>query len=640
LALSVRLRYLEIGAVAIALAFVIASLLFPPSTPARNPAPMTIEGTGFQPGGVYTTTDDSTLPAAVPTVGSWLGGDGSIGLIRTPWRPVSVSRVFVFVAGYPNNRGMDLHLEVRCGATTSVLPVVIANPGEHWREASIDVPSCATAADIRLVARDGSSGFQGWLGTSDVLASIPGPGLRSTVVELLRLLGSLVLAFVLVFVPGLVLARRFPVFSAASLVALPGLTMLFVCGLFAWRLLKQHVGATYCSAIVLVVLVALLWRMIRDPLPLTAALPYRRVFAVAVCVIIIAAGRSLYSLGPANELYGGTISRTLEPGDRSDSRISFHVVQLAANGAGAYGALAQTLLSPWTFSDRGPIAGFIATPIVMASGGRPPDVMPDQRWLPFDPQGFAAYRAAMFVLASTVFFSLFGLVAEMVGGRAGLFAVAVAALAPFVLHETWFTWPKIFATSMVLVAAYLVVRRRVVPAGAFVGVAYLIHPSALFAVPALLALVATLRATEPRRAVLRASIMLIAGPIATMILWRVLNGDHYSQAGFFGYIVADNGAGPGIGAWIYDRAVSLANTLIPLWLPLVNRSSPEINGLGGVRLSLVDHLEFAYWCTLPFGLGLLYVVPFTRLLIRTARRALLPRRLRSFGSIGVQRRRV
>ena len=50
--------------------------------------------------------------------------------------------------------------------------------------------------------------------------------------------------------------------------------------------------------------------------------------ALAAAALAAALGRTLWSLGPPGELYGGTISRTLEVGDRSDSRISYHVVSL------------------------------------------------------------------------------------------------------------------------------------------------------------------------------------------------------------------------------------------------------------------------------------------------------------------------
>jgi hypothetical protein len=121
----------------------------------------------------------------------------------------------------------------------------------------------------------------------------------------------------------------------------------------------------------------------------------RRVLLVVGCVLGLAIGRSLWSLGPQGELYASTISRTLEVGDRSDSRISFEVTQLVARGEGPYSPLARSLFRPYNFSSRGPLPGLAASPVVLLAGGRPPAQRPDNPWLPFDPQGFMAYRLAM-----------------------------------------------------------------------------------------------------------------------------------------------------------------------------------------------------------------------------------------------------
>ena len=124
------------------------------------------------------------------------------------------------------------------------------------------------------------------------------------------------------------------------------------------------------------------------------------------CALGIAIGRALWALGPLYELYGGMVSRTLEVGGRSDSRIPFVIVQLVANGAGPFSKLAAAYLNPFDFSSRGPLAGLASTPIVLARGGRPPVDLPNQPWMPFDPQGFMAFRIAMMTFAATSLLSL------------------------------------------------------------------------------------------------------------------------------------------------------------------------------------------------------------------------------------------
>ena len=102
----------------------------------------------------------------------------------------------------------------------------------------------------------------------------------------------------------------------------------------------------------------------------------------------LAVARSLWSLGPPGELYAGTIYRTLDVGHQPDSRISFHVVELIANGNSPFGTAADSYFFPYTFSDRGPLAGLASAPLILLSGETPPAVIGTPPWLPFDPQGF------------------------------------------------------------------------------------------------------------------------------------------------------------------------------------------------------------------------------------------------------------
>ena len=77
-----------------------------------------------------------------------------------------------------------------------------------------------------------------------------------------------------------------------------------------------------------------------------------------------AIGRALWSLGPEGELFAGTISRTLQVGDRSDSRIPFLIPQLIAHHHGPYSQIATEYFAPYNFSSRGPLPGLASAPIV------------------------------------------------------------------------------------------------------------------------------------------------------------------------------------------------------------------------------------------------------------------------------------
>src|SRR5207237_8014547 len=122
--------------------------------------------------------------------------------------------------------------------------------------------------------------------------------------------------------------------------------------------------------------------------------------------------------------------------------------------------------------------------------GEPPVTVGTQRWLPFAPQGFVGYRLAMMTMASTSFLSLWTLTKRLAGELAGRFAVLLAATTPFLVHEIWFTWPKLLAASLVLLAAVALIDRHPLLAGVLLGLGYLVHPIALLSAPilALLAL--------------------------------------------------------------------------------------------------------------------------------------------------------
>jgi hypothetical protein len=109
-------------------------------------------------------------------------------------------------------------------------------------------------------------------------------------------------------------------------------------------------------------------------------------------------------------------------------------------------------------------------------------------WTPFDAQGFMAYRLAMMTFASTSFLSVWALTRRLAGERAAWLAVLLGVTTPFLVHEIWFTWPKLLAASFVLMAALRLLDRRWISAGVFVGVGYLVHPLVLLSIPALLLL--------------------------------------------------------------------------------------------------------------------------------------------------------
>ena len=186
-----------------------------------------------------------------------------------------------------------------------------------------------------------------------------------------------------------------------------------------------------------------------------------RALLIVGCALGFAIARALWSLGPAGELYAGTISRTLEVGGRSDSRIPFMILQLVANG-GPPTAKPAPPFSPYNFSSRGPLAGLASTPVVLLTGGsrrRPAE----QPWRPFDPQGFMAFRLAM-MLRLPPRSSRSGPGAPARRQPGGAVRAAAGRHHPVPDARVWFTWPKLLGRVVVSWAARVIERAASGPA--------------------------------------------------------------------------------------------------------------------------------------------------------------------------------
>lgn len=441
---------------------------------------------------------------------------------------------------------------------------------------------------------------------------MPG-GLRAQVLDLLRVLCTTALVLVVVLGPGVVLrsllGRRE---VGLGFLPLPGIVLLICVGGLAWVLAKP-VGAHVVSFAVLTpVLAGLLYGALRAGPEGMLEPGERRALLTVGCLLGLAIARALWSLGPEGELFAGGISRTLEVGSRPDSRIPFHVVQLVANGTAPYSELGSSYFSPYNFSSRGPLAGIASAPLVLMAGGTPPTGLPDGiSWTPFDPQGFMAFRLAMMTLSSTALLSLWTLTRRLAGARAAQFAVLLAATTPFLLHETWFTWPKMLAASMALLTAVLLIERRPLSAGLVLGFGYLMHPVALLSLPALLLLALwPLAGAQLKRPQVKQALWLLFGVGVFVLLWRLVNGSNFRQDDFLIYLTE---AGPGIQAspwadpatWGADRLESIGNTLVPMLLALAHGDNPSINFFGGTSPPII-HIFFQYWNTLPFGVGIVF----------------------------------
>ncbi len=446
-------------------------------------------------------------------------------------------------------------------------------------------------------------------------------GLREQLLDLLHVLGTTALALALLLGPGIAWRALGEGRTSLGFLFLPGLALLIAIGGLAWALGGEVAPRTVCFALagpaLGFLLGVLLWagpEEILEP-------EERRCLLVVGCVLGLAIARALWSLGPEGELYAGTISRTLEVGDRSDSRISFILPQLVANHEGPYGPLGIEQFSPYNFSSRGPLPGLASAPVVLLAGGHPPASYPDQPWAPFDLQGFMAYRLAMMTFACTAFVTLWDLVRRLAGDTAARLALLLAATTPFLVHEVWFTWPKMLAAALVLLAAICVIGGRPALAGLLAGLGYLMHPVALLSLPVLAVLALwPLRGARWNRPRLARLLWLAAGLAVFVVAWRLLNGSHYDQSSFLNYLTEAGGnLHPPLGEWLDFRLKSLGNTLVPFLLPAGSSTNPSINAVGGASGTTV-HFFFQYWNTLPFAVGIVFFPVLLVGLWRAARR--------------------
>lgn len=452
--------------------------------------------------------------------------------------------------------------------------------------------------------------------------------------------------------PGFAL-RRFvapgSLLNNLAFVWVPGALYLAAVGTSAWLLAFAVDPQVVATALLVPVPLILLWSTRRPD----DGSPVRRdewpVLLLVICLLAIGVGRAAWSEGPVGELYGGTVSRTLDATDRSDSRIQYNVVLLVANGLAPYGAISTGLFAPYNFYARGPIAGLGAAPVVLAGGSTPkihlagneitaPTVeaaLAQEPWEPFDAQGFATYRILLMLLGATCVLSSYGLIRRFLRPQAALAAASLVAMSPFVVHEVYFTWPKLYAASFAVVALIALLERRPFIAGFMLGLAYLAHPSALIAAPALaLVWASVLWRGAPRLCNRSRSLRTERWPlrwardVAWMMLgllliyagWRVANAGH--TVDYFSSYISSADSHPHVtfGTWADSRIHSLANTLIPFRLYFSDGNSVGINAVGASSPGVI-RFSSLYTATLPFAVGILYFPVFVLGLARFARRA-------------------
>ena len=178
---------------------------------------------------------------------------------------------------------------------------------------------------------------------------------------------------------------------------------------------------------------------------------------------------------------------------------------------------------------------------------------------------------------------------------------------PFFFAELVFTWPKLLAASFILLAALWLIERRPLRAGLAVGVGFLFHPGALLGYFALGPLALwPLRGAKLKRPQIRTALLMAAGTAAIVAVWMFANQGHNTQSGFLDYLQeAGPNYHPSVGEWVSFRLTSLADTLVPLYLPIFQGHNMSINTLMGTSPP-VSHFFFQPWTGVPFGFAILF----------------------------------
>ncbi|MCG6552359.1 MAG: glycosyltransferase family 39 protein [Candidatus Magnetominusculus sp. LBB02] len=533
--------------------------------------------------------------------------DGPAIEALSPWYDVNGGS-YIMLGGFPFLEGNSLQIEAQAtdGQPMRIELTDRVNPQGVMAMRKIRLNAGQGLHKVRIAARQGAKGTNTWFAVSEPFIIT---GKTRELMAVLRIFFSVAAAVTLLLGPGLalrILLSKDSVFRAAAFIVVPGIIMSAICGLICWLAAPYINTQLIAIAFALINLFLCIYCLnLRSAHELVSNIEWKALCIVFI-VVLMAVGKAGYSVGPFEELHGGTISRTLDAGGRPDSRIQYHVVQLVANGLSPYSEAGKRFFYPWSFASRTPVGGLAAATLVLLAGGRPPVNKPMQAWSPFDNEGFAVYRAAMIVMSAACLLALFSVVSLIAGQKAGYFSVLLLSLTPFFVHEVYYSWPKLSTAGFVLMALYTVLARRPRQSGLFLGLGYLCHPMALLSLPVIIfvLIAASAGGSKNYKKVFADSGIIAITFLMFPLLWMVVNGSAERQAYFTQYVLmVDGKQGASLCAWLTSRLKSLANTAIPLYLYFFTGSVKEVNSLHGLTPRIIPFM-FQYWNTVPFGFGI------------------------------------
>ena len=378
---------------------------------------------------------------------------------------------------------------------------------------------------------------------------------------------------------GLLRRRRAAGSSDLIWIAVVGPVVLATVGLVAWLMGNIVSPRLLCRAATITLMGAgLLWA-VRQPADLRLSGSECRVLVIALLLTLVAAGRSVNSLGVRGELYAGTVTRTLAADDRSDTRAPFIIPIDVANRWQPFSKESQDFYRPFSFTSRGPLVGLAATPVVLTWSRMDMRTIAhmDEPFTPVDRYGYMQYRFSIIVFSAAAVIPFF---VALGATELALVGTAIYALSPFFVHEVYFTWTKQATVPLMLSAFCLATGSRYLLSGALAGLAYLAHPSAAYSVVALLAFLVTVAPPAAdwrvhagtlvrpsqwwrRRTAIGAFVL---GVACVTLPWGLYSYGKPNPATFLSYLFkADYQPAENISQWVMSRLNSLASTLVPLY---------------------------------------------------------------------------
>jgi hypothetical protein len=630
-------RAAAVAACVATLAWIALGVVAPPkarSVPGTPIAPLSASDAPKAPGVVAPTVPIKAVPhvpagwrgylaagtktSAAHTVSDWYPRRDHTAVLVSPAFPQPVSHMYVEWVARDGASGRD--------------EIPLPSVGAPWAPVDVRVDSRARA--VRFVVDTPPRRF--------VYFSVPyiaGVDVAGGLGDIGRLILTAIGVMTLVFGPGLGLAAWRGCRVDALTVALPGVAVLSGVGVVAWvsggwrgsvTFAVDEVSYNVARSLAAVVALGLLAAALGIRRRAQWTRQTRMISLVFVLVLAVAVLRGTWSGSMPGELYGGSISRVLENGNRPDSRTSYLTAQVFLGGLSPASRAVHGMFTPYQFGDRGPLSGLVAVPVIAGSGGRPAGFT-GQPWQVFDRQGFAAYRVVLDVLNLLVLFGIAGLATRLAGRRAGLYGALLAGLTPFVVHETYFTWPKMFAAYFVLVAGGAIVRRRPLAAGVAMVAGYLSHPLAMLWLPALLLFAVwrerlhggpTMSDRAGRlRTLAGSSVQIVAAPIVAVAGWFAFNYPYRRGGDAFAHypLQVDAHDVHTVGSWLVGRLHQIGTTLVPGYSVYWTPAKIELGGGVGGHNGPLERWAMQYWTTLPFAIGVLALPLLTWALWRMTR---------------------